>query len=179
MPSLQTNVWGPPQWLILHLLPLTFPENADTETRNKFARRILSVFETLPCSICIGNVPKNVAKLGIGTPTKLPTVSELASSPYFENSDTLFYFTFKLHNEVNKMLGKPVIPESKYYDTKKQYELAYAKSSACAESAETGCTIPKDGYRPCMSRIALVPRSLDRTVHGPAFYLDVSLKDAS
>jgi len=179
MPSLQTNVWGPPQWLILHLLPLTYSDNPDKQTRLKFAKRILGVFETLPCTICVKNVPKNVAKLGIGSDTKLPTAEELAATPYFESSDTLFYFTFRLHNEINAMLGKPVIPDSQYYSVKSQYELSYAKSSACLDptTKETGCTIPEDGYRPCMSRIALVPRSLDTDLHGPAFYFDVSLKE--
>jgi hypothetical protein len=179
MPSLQTNVWGPPQWLIAHLLPLTYPENPDKETRAKFAKRFLSIFETLPCSICINNVPKNVAKLGVGTPKQLPSVKELAATPYFESSETLFYFTFRLHNEVNLMLGKVVVPDSDYGRVKRQYELAYAKSSACDQKdvKERGCTIPEDGYHPCMSRIALVPRSLGTETHGPAFYFDVSLKN--
>lgn len=179
MPSLQTNVWGPPQWLIIHLLPLTYPENPDTETRVKFAKRFVSIFETLPCSICIGNVPKNVAKLGVGTEKQLPSAQDLAATPYFESSDTLFYFTFRLHNEVNAMLDKSVVPKSQYHSMKHQYQLAYAKSSACAQpKLEHGCTIPEDGYRPCMSRIALVPRSLKTETHGPAFYFDVSLKNA-
>ena len=178
MSSLQTNVWGPPQWLILHLLALTYPNTPTNNTRLMFATRFLSIFETLPCSICRRNVAENVSRLGLGTPDKLPTVKELAATPYFENSETLFYFTFRLHNEVNALLNKPVVPEAQYASIKQQYQLAYAKSSSCADpaSSETGCTIPADGYKPCMTRIAVVPRPLKAPHLGPAIYLDASLK---
>lgn len=181
MPSLQTNVWGPPQWLILHLLALTYPNSPSQDDRLKYAQRIRSTLETLPCSICQRNVAKNVAHLGLGTPEVLPTTEALAASPYFESSDTLFYFTFRLHNEVNAMLKKPIVPESQYTRIRHQYQLAYAKSSSCADptAGEAGCTTPADGYKPCMTRIALVPRSLETDQHGPAIYLASSLQQVA
>lgn len=180
MPSLQTNVWGPPQWLLYHLLPLSYPIKPTPEDRVAYATKILADFKTLPCNLCRDNVPKNLTKLGIGSPSELPTIEDLANSPYLLSPDTLAYFFFQLHNEINSMLGKPVIPLDKYWDTQAKYKLAYAKSSACAPAAnsehvETGCTIPEDGYMPCMSRVALVPRSLGTDFHGPAFYFDASL----
>ncbi len=176
MSNLQTNVWGPAQWFVLHLVALTLPENANQKTRITFARRFLSVFETLPCSVCRKNITENLHRLGVGTASKLPTAKELASTPYFESEDTLFYFTFKLHNEINRILHKPVVPDTEYYTVKQRYQMAYAKSSACGAETDGGCTTPESGYQPCMSRIAVVPRSLDARTHGPAFYFDVSLE---
>lgn len=177
MPSIQTNVWGPPQWVIIHLLSLSYP---GPEHRVKYARKFLSDFETLPCNLCINNVPGNLAALGVGTPDKLPTVEEFAASPYFESSDTLFYFFFQLHNQVSRMLEKPTVPLSQYHQTKAMYETALAKCGAPSGAAHSGCTVAADGYQPCMSRVVVVPRPSQNpdAFHGPAFYLDGSLKYA-
>lgn len=173
--NLQVNVWGPLQWSILHLLSLSYTPRG--ENRKIFANRILSIFKTLPCSVCRRNILKNLLTLGLGQKNKFPSIEEFANSPYFESEDTLFYFTFALHNEINKMLNKPVISGDQYYATKSLYELALAKSSVCNESGqEEGCSKPRNGYKACMSKIHLLPRNLKKTFHGPAFYFDSALK---
>lgn len=177
MSNLQTNVWGPPQWLMIHLLPLTYPSTPTQKDRILFATRLITTFQTLYCSICVQNVPKNLHQMGVGTASTLPTIEEFAQTPYFESTDTLFYFTFAFHNVVNKTLGKSVIPDSKFQETYQMYKLAFAKSSACKQHG--GCTEPQDGYKPCMSKIAIVPRSLGNDSHGPAFYFDVSLQKST
>ncbi len=181
MPSVQTNVWGPPQWLLYHLLPFSYPPHPTQEDRNLYAQKILTDFQTLLCTVCRDNVPANVAKLGVGTSTQLPSVSDFAQSPYFDSPDTLAYFFFALHNEVNRMLGKPVIPPSHFRQTIAQYQFGRAKQSACTNSmGEQGCMTPQDGYHPCMTRIAVVTRPVPGTTElGPAFYFEESLKNAT
>jgi hypothetical protein len=182
MPSLQTNVWGPPKWLLYHLTALVYPNNPTLEDKLTHATRFIYDWKTLPCNLCVQNVPKNLESLGIGDGTKLPTPQELADTPYFDTTETQFYFLFQLHNQVNKMLGKPVLPLSEYDAIKQKYQYAYAKSSACAQtshstSGETGCTVPESGYKPCRTQIQFVPRSLQFDYYGPAFYFDDSLQN--
>ena len=180
MPAIQTYVAGPPQWLLFHILPFSYPKKPTTKDRMKYARRILGDLETFPCNICVGNIPKNLAKVQVGNGSTFPSVKEFSQTRHFDSPDALFAFFFHFHNVVNKMLGKPVIPDNQLEQTKRKYQLVMAKSAFCDNAQEkgqreTGCTMPADGYQPCMTRIALVPRNLEQEHHGNAFYFDVSL----
>lgn len=180
MPSVQTNVWGPLKWTLYHLRPFSYPHKPTRKDRVLLATNLVSDWATLPCSLCIGNVPRNLAALGLGTEDRLPTVEELADSPYLDSPDTLFYFFFMLHNQVSKMLRKPQIPMSEYDNTKNMYAVAAAQChpTPTQTGKESGCTAPAQGYKPCMSRVVIVPRpgqSADE-FYGPAFYLDALLK---
>jgi len=90
----QPAVWGPSLWRAIHLVALGYPSDPSEEDVRAYG----SFFEealpaVLPCAKCIVNYRRHLLELPV--------------SPYLVGGDRrLFEWTVKMHNIVNKELGK-------------------------------------------------------------------------
>lgn len=87
------TVWGPFFWHTIHIVALGYPKNpsyADKKSAKEFYESLAFL---LPCSICKEHYKSNLQKHPI--------------TPYLDSRADLMKWTIQIHNEVNKMLGKP------------------------------------------------------------------------
>jgi hypothetical protein len=88
--QLSTTVWGPSLWRTLHSIAFSISYDHDSfEKRKQFFDLIESLRTLLPCEECRLHFEAYVNE------NKPQKASDLA------------YWTFELHNSVNKRLGKP------------------------------------------------------------------------
>ena len=88
-----TSVWGPNLWHVLHMISFNYPINPTKEDKKNYMRFIRDLRYVLPCKYCRDNLNGNLRKLKF-------TMKSM------KNRDTFSRFVYKLHNHVNKMLGK-------------------------------------------------------------------------
>ena len=100
------NFWGPKFWAVLHTISFAYPQNPSQEEKKHHIDYILSLQYILPCEACRQHVMQNLRKMKFGI-------------HHMKNRDTFSKFVYDLHNEVNKMLGKPVYKT--YAEVKKDY----------------------------------------------------------
>lgn len=89
------GAFGKYVWRIIHLAAINFPEKDATEDDIKaFQTLIDGLALTLPCQMC-----REHFKQMLASDFKL-------ESKHYENRDTLFAWSVKLHNTVNSRTGK-------------------------------------------------------------------------
>lgn len=87
------TVWGPFFWHTIHIVALGYPKNPNY-TDKKCAKEFYeSLAFLLPCSVCREHYKEYLAKKPI--------------TPFLDTKKDLLQWTIDIHNEVNKMLGKP------------------------------------------------------------------------
>jgi hypothetical protein len=95
--KLQPPVWGPFFWHTIHITALAYPESP-SYTHKKAAKEFYeSLAHLVPCPVCREHYQQHLIKLPI--------------TPHLDRRADLFKWTVALHNEVNKMLGKPIVSE--------------------------------------------------------------------
>ena len=138
-----TSVWGPPMWHFLHTMSFNFPNNPSKFNKNYNKKNntsgyrvedyyidfILNLTHTLPCGSCRTNLIKNLQDLEFDKNKQKITKNRLNFSR----------FIYKLHNKVNKMLGKPKYKTYNYVRDK--YESFRARCNVTKnKNIEDGCT---------------------------------------
>ena len=88
-----TSVWGPSLWHYLHIMSFNYPNNPTQFQKQKYKQFIENLKYTLPCKYCRMNLEKNLKVLPL-------------KDCYFKNRKMFSYFIYKLHEHINKMLGK-------------------------------------------------------------------------
>jgi len=88
-----TSVWGPGMWHYLHTMSFNYPVNPCPEDKKHYMDFVKSLVHVLPCGKCRKNLRKNFAKLPL-------------TRKDMQNRDTFSRYVYKLHETVNKMLGK-------------------------------------------------------------------------
>jgi len=86
-------VWGHHVWKSIHYIALGYPENASELDRDAYFSYYTHLHKVLPCDECATHLKQLVEQHPI-------TNSEL------KNRRSLFDWTVKIHNEVNKKLNK-------------------------------------------------------------------------
>ena len=147
----QTNVWGAPMWLCLHMISL----NYNPKMKDGYKLFFASLADVLPCGSCRENYVKILKD-------KLPLKEHV-----FSCRESMAMWVFLLHNQVQKdIYVKTGLPHNKpkYNDTKtdffkamKFYESYRAK---CSQNSH-GCTTPLKGSRK-RSKISIVKFSQPR-----------------
>jgi hypothetical protein len=94
------DFWGPHVWKMIHCSALCFTPNK----KHSFFSFIYSLPDLLPCHVCRLHLRQNLQTFPL-------------TEYHLQNKDTLFYWTYTLHDIVNKQLGKLSPP----LDTIKQY----------------------------------------------------------
>ena len=112
--GLQTSMWGPIFWECIHFVAVAC--DARELNLDLGLKWILAVRYLLPCGPCRkqadGNYRAAVRELDRSGITNDNLSLSVAIQRLLAQGVSLFDFTFSLHNEVNKMLLKKILPQS-------------------------------------------------------------------
>ena len=131
-----TNVWGPSLWHSLHTISFNYPVKPKKYDKIKYFNFFKSIGGILPCKYCRDNYKKNLEKV--------PLTMATMKSRY-----TLSLWFYKLHEEVNKTLGKK--SNLSYKEVRDRYEMFRArcveKKTKRKRKTEKGCVKPLYGVK--------------------------------
>ena len=91
------SVWGPIFWHTIHVTALSYPSEPTYAQKRAAKEFYESLAQLIPCPVCREHYQTHLQKMPI--------------SPHLDRREDLFRWTVDLHNEVNKMLGKPIYTE--------------------------------------------------------------------
>lgn len=128
------KIWGPFMWRSIHYMAAT----ANTQKkRDAFYDVLIRLQDCLPCDICASNLTKHLA--------------ELKYKDYCDNAERVLYYTYLLHDKVNKMLSvsnpEAVKVSPSFEDVRKMYmpvTLAHT-AKATPKASVTKATNDKQG----------------------------------
>lgn len=168
-----TSVWGPSLWHYLHTMSFNYPNKPTSDDKKHYKNFILSLRHVLPCKYCRINLKKNLKELPL-------TQKDLKNRANFS------LWVYKLHEHINKMLGKK--SGLSYSEVRERYEHFRARCTIDINDAkkivkvvkqnktrkrkrEKGCVEPLYGKKSkCV--IKIVPK--DKKV--PTFQMDKTCK---
>lgn len=113
-----TSVWGPSLWHYLHIMSFNYPVKPSQEQKEKHREFILNLQYTLPCRYCRENLKRNLKQLPL-------------SCNALKNRENFSRWVYKLHELINKMLGK-------------KSGLTYKQVRERYEHFRSRCTLDKD-----------------------------------
>jgi len=105
-------IWGPKLWFVIHTFALNYPENPTYEDKRLHEDFFNNLVFLIPCNKCRIHYRNHL--------NKYPVIN------YLDNSDNLFKYTIKIHNEVNKTLNKRVYS---YEEVVKFYRSEYGQTN--------------------------------------------------
>lgn len=152
-----TKIWGPAVWHMLHTISFNYPVNPTSEDKKNYRDFILSLQHVLPCKYCRMNLKTNLKQM----PLKISDM---------ENRNSFSRYIYRLHELVNKMLGKK--SGLTYCDVRELYEhfrsrcteekpklFKFSKLKTKKNKKEKGCTEPLYGTKSkCI--IKIVPQDV-------------------
>lgn len=131
-----TAVWGPPMWHTLHTISFNYPVKPSKEQKEHYYQYFKTLEHILPCKYCRENYKENLKKLKFG-------------KKYFKDRDTLSKFVYKLHETINKNLGKK--SGLTFSEVRDRYEHFRARCLNDEKEKNTkiekGCTNPLYGVK--------------------------------
>lgn len=141
-----TTIWGPSMWHYLHTMSFNYPVNPSKEDKKHYRDFILNLQYVLPCKYCRQNLKTNLKANPL-------TMADMA------NRDKFSRYIYKLHETVNKLLGKN--SGLTYCDVRERYEhfrsrctkddkpkiLKLSKAKTLKKEKEKGCTEPLYGKK--------------------------------
>ena len=86
-------VWGPSLWNSIHYIALAYPDAPSETDKKAYFEFYRDLYRVLPCEVCSKHYQAHWADQGLRP-------EDLVSA------DTLFAWTVRLHNLVNRDLGK-------------------------------------------------------------------------
>ena len=102
-----TTIWGPSMWHYLHTMSFNYPVKPTTDDKTNYRNFILNLQNVLPCKYCRENLKKNFKILQL-------TINNM------KNRESFSRYIYKLHELINKMLGKK--SGLSYCDVRERYE---------------------------------------------------------
>tara|TARA_Y100000389_G_scaffold204896_1_gene260588 strand:+ start:17329 stop:17913 length:585 start_codon:yes stop_codon:yes gene_type:complete len=141
-----TYVWGPALWHYLHTMSFNYPINPTMAEKKNYRYFILSLKNVLPCKYCRDNLKKNFK-------------AHPLMMCHMKNRETFSRYIYKLHEIINKMLGKN--SGLTYCDVRERYEHFRARcikenkfKFKKTQKKEKGCTDPLYGKKAkCIMKI--------------------------
>ena len=141
-----TSVWGPSLWHYLHTLSFNYPWKPTSQQKKAYKEQILILEKTLPCRYCRINLKNNFKMC----PLKACDMKD---------RETFSRYVYRLHETVNKMLGKK--SNLTYCDVRERYEHFRARcltdekirskiwklNKTRKNKKESGCTEPLYGKK--------------------------------
>ena len=88
-----TSVWGPSLWHYLHTMSFNYPTKPTRDDKKHYKAFVLNLRNVLPCKYCRMNLRKNLKDLPL-------------RNKDMKNRKSFSLWMFKLHEHINKMLGK-------------------------------------------------------------------------
>jgi hypothetical protein len=98
-----TDVWGPHGWKFFHYITLGYPDNPSNMDIKIYKNFFNLIGKVLPCSMCRDNYNKHIKE----NPLDMITMS---------NKNKFIKWGIKMHNIVNKELGKRIYTNSEVID---------------------------------------------------------------
>jgi len=95
--NISPSTWGKTAWKFIHSVALTYPNNPSDTEKQAMENFIFSLQYLLPCAQCRNNFKLELQKYPLGNNIK--------------NKQSLNVWLTKVHNEVNKRLGAPIMTE--------------------------------------------------------------------
>ena len=144
-----TTVWGPAMWHSLHTISFNYPVKPTQKEKKDYRRFVLNLQNVLPCRYCRENLKRNFK----AHPLKMCDMKD---------RDSFSRYIYKLHEVVNKMLGKK--SGLSYCDVRERYEHFRARCTQdkpkmfnfrkTKKRKEKGCTEPLYGKKAkCVMKI--------------------------
>lgn len=90
--NLDVSIWGRYAWFFLHCVTITYPNKPTDIDKNNYKIFFTLLQFILPCKTCRNNYLDHIQKYNI--------------DEYLDNKDSLVYWLFLIHNEVNKKTKK-------------------------------------------------------------------------
>ena len=161
-----TAVWGPSLWHALHTMSFNYPVSPSPSQKRHYKRFMLSLQNVLPCGKCRENL-------------KIYYKNHPLTNECLASRNTFSYYVYRLHESVNKLLGKK--SGLSYCDVRELYEHFRASCKSTKKSttrlfkrSETkgpGCSEPLHGARAkCVLNIVpATERRKTLTVHKSCF----------
>ena len=97
------EIWGPPAWIFLHYITLTYPDKPTNEDKEKYKDFFIRLGDVLPCYACSHNYKIHL--------DKFPLNDKVLSS-----KKKFVKWLINIHNEVNKINNKKIISTKYFYD---------------------------------------------------------------
>ena len=88
--------WGPPAWVFLHCVSLTYPKKPTKEDKEHYRAFFDSLGHVLPCKLCQNEYRAWLKNHPVG--------------PHLSSRNKLSAWLVELHNNVNLRKNKPVVP---------------------------------------------------------------------
>lgn len=128
-----TYIWGPPLWHYLHTMSFNYPTNPTNEQKKHYQDYMMALKNVLPCGACRTNLVKNLQEVPL-------------TRHALTNRKTFSRWMYKLHEQVNTMLGK--ISGLSYEDVAARYENFRARCLVeKVQDTESGCNEPLIGIK--------------------------------
>jgi hypothetical protein len=128
--GLITKIWGPSTWITFHSFAFGYPMNPNDDHKKEYKLFYQTFAKVLPCSYCRTSYQEFIT-----------SGKTLLSDDVFNNRATLTYWTYLLHEAVNKKLGVDYCVT--YEDMVKRYESYRAKCDKSLENEKAkGCVMP-------------------------------------
>jgi hypothetical protein len=139
-----TSVWGPAAWHLIHTISFNYPINPTAENKKEYKEFIENLQNVLPCKYCRINLKNNLKAYPI-------------RPCHMKNRDSFSRYIYKLHEIINKKLGKK--SGLTYCDVRERYEHFRARctqndapklfkfNKTIKNKKEKGCTEPLYGKK--------------------------------
>ena len=126
------SVWGPKLWFSLHTITLNYPKKPTYKDKKIYNNFFVSLQHIIPCSSCAQNFGKHLEKYPI--------------SENLSCRKDLVLWLIKVHNAVNKQLGKQILKSS----------IALKKISDQYKKDKLKCLVKKYNWTYILVTIALI-----------------------
>ena len=88
-----TSVWGPSLWHYLHTMSFNYPVKPTRKDKKHYRQFVMNLRNVLPCKYCRMNLRKNLKDVPL-------------RDKDLKNRHAFSLWMYKLHEHINKMLGK-------------------------------------------------------------------------
>jgi len=155
--GMQTAIWGPPLWHFLHTISFNYPVSPTPQDKIHYRMFIEQLQYVLPCLYCRENFTKNLKNSGY-------------HENVFTNRSTFSRWMYRMHNEVNRCLGKSH-QDLSYHTVRQRYEQYRSRCSSSSRASsirnnkkvvEQGCVAPKYIGSKGKCILQIVPRNSRR-----------------
>ena len=109
---MNNNIWGPKAWFFLHTITFNYPDNPSNNDKKNYKNFFESLQFTLPCKVCKEHYINHIKDYPIDN--------------YLDTKENLVKWLIIIHNEVNKILNKPIL---NYTEIIEYYNNIYNNSS--------------------------------------------------